>query len=323
MKEMNIILTMDCEPTTKTTHANASGPVDWAHGERAIRGYFNIGKSYGFPITYFLHPETAAGQADTLKELSQAGACLGLHLHPWKYSMGLKTTRTDKNAWITEYGGLSVADQRAILAETSTVWETAIGKRPEYFRPGAFSASDTMFKTLVALGFRGGSCSVPGRVSTDVRAIWTAAEPDPHRADAEFRQVCGDLEFGNVPLSVDFSVLLTGPTGRKMHPDLRPDTDWPGKYGISWKTIATNILTQVEQRAPSIPVIVIVTHNHYEYSDANDAVTQRLKASLDAVCAACSAANVKPVGTTIAHVVDRILSSPPIPKQFELPKWAH
>lgn len=173
------------------------------------------------------------------------------------------------------------------------------------------------------MGFRGGSCSAPGRVSPDVRAIWSGAEPDPHRGDAQFRQVRGNLEFANVPLSVDFSALLTARTGRKMHPDLRPDTDWPGKYGISYKTIATNIVTQVKERAPEVPVIVIVTHNHYEYCDDSDPVTQRLRASVDAVCAACAVANVRPVGETLAGVGDRILSSPPVPKPFIFPEWAH
>ena len=68
-----------------------------------------------------------------------------------------------------------------------------------------------------------------------------------------------------------------------MFADLRPDTDWPGKRGISHKTIATNILAQIIARNPQIPVIVVITHNHYEYSDSTNVVTQRLVATLDAV----------------------------------------
>ena len=53
-----------------------------------------------------------------------------------------------------------------------------------------------------------------------------------------------------MPLSADFSRLLAGPAGRSMYADFRPDVDWPGQYGISYRTIATNIVNQVRERAP-------------------------------------------------------------------------
>ena len=36
MKEIRIVVTMDCEPTTATCDVSASGPGDWALGERAV-----------------------------------------------------------------------------------------------------------------------------------------------------------------------------------------------------------------------------------------------------------------------------------------------
>ena len=108
-----------------------------------------------------------------------------------------------------------------------------------------------------------------------------------------------------------------------MHSDVRPDTDWPGKHGISYATIATNIVAQTIARAPKVPVIVIISHNHYEYSDEANAVTQRLIASLDAVVAACAAAGIKPVGRTIGSVVDEVLSAPHVPEVFVCPESAY
>ena len=73
MKEVRIVLTMDCEPTTATSHPTATGPRDWAHGERAVRGYWEIAQAHGLPVTYFIHPETALAQAAMFNELAAAG----------------------------------------------------------------------------------------------------------------------------------------------------------------------------------------------------------------------------------------------------------
>lgn len=314
MKEVSIVLTMDCEPTTATSDRSASGPKDLPRGERAVLGYFDIAKSYGFPVTYFIHPETALAQGAMFKDLAKQGACLGLHMHPWKFSVW----RYQQKRFFAHYGGLSENDQRALLSEAATLWHEAIGHRSEYFRPGTFSANDAIFRVLAELGFRGGSCSVPGRVVAEMQAIWTGAEPDPHRGHAQFRQARGDLDFANIPLSADLSALLTAKAKRRMYADLRPDVDWPAEYGVSYKTIANNIVTQVKERAPAVPAIVIITHNHYEFRDAADAVTQRLRASLDALCAACVAADIRPVGATLSKVADDVLALPPVQETFAL-----
>lgn len=312
MKEIRIVLTMDCEPTTATSHPTATGPRDWAHGERAICGYFDIAKSYGLPVTYFVHPETALAQGAMLNGLAAQGACLGLHMHPWKYAVW----RHQGRRFMAHYGDLSELEQHQLLSEASALWHEGLGYRPLYFRPGTFSANDAMFRVLAELGFRGGSCSAPGRMLPEFRAIWTGAEPDPHRASRQFRQVRGDLDFAEMPISADFSALLSGRNARRMHADLRPDTDWPGQYGVSWKTIATNIVAQVIERNPAVPVITMITHNHYEYRDASDATTQRLRTMLDELTAACAAAKVRPVGATLAQVADAVLAQPPAPEPF-------
>lgn len=314
MKDINIVVTMDCEPTTATSNLGATGPAEWPLGERAVMGYAEIARKYGFPVTYFIHPETALAQAPMFNDLAKQGACLGLHMHPWKYS----TWRYQRQRYFAHYGALSEHEQRALLSEASALWHEGIGYRPQYFRPGTFSANDSIFRVLSELSFRGGSCSSPGRVVAEMQAIWVGAEPDPHRAHAHFRQSRGDLDFADVPLSADFSALLTGRLGRKMYADLRPDVDWPAEYGVSWKTIATNIVNQVKERDPAVPTIVIVTHNHYEFRDEGNAVTQRLRSMFDALCAACSAADVRPSGATLSKVVDDVLAIPHVPAPMNL-----
>jgi peptidoglycan/xylan/chitin deacetylase (PgdA/CDA1 family) len=163
--DIKIVLTIDCEPTIASSHPNATGPVDWRAGEDAVRGYVGIAARYGLPVTLFIHPEAAVAQSALFRELEQKGACLGLHMHPWKYSLW----RHQGRKYFAHYGGLSATEQQEILQESSTVWADAIGHRPHYFRPGTFSANDAIFQVLTTLGFRGGSCSAPGRLIPEMQ----------------------------------------------------------------------------------------------------------------------------------------------------------
>jgi hypothetical protein len=149
-----------------------------------------------------------------------------------------------------------------------------------------------------------------------MQAIWTGAHPDPHRASAVFRQAQGALDFANMPLSADFSKLLAGPSGRSMYADFRPDVDWPGQYGVSYRTIARNILAQVCERAPAVPVLNSITHNQYAYREPGDAVCCRLRQMLEEMMAACHAAGLRAVGTTLREVVDAVLAHPPVREPF-------
>jgi hypothetical protein len=312
MQEIKLVVTMDCEPTTATSHPAATGPATWSIGEDAVRGYVEIAAQYGLPVTLFVHPEAAVAQSAMFRELERGGACLGLHMHPWKYSLW----RHQGQKYMAHYGGLSSTEQAELLAESAAVWADAIGRWPEYFRPGTFSANDAIFAVLAAQGFRGGSCTAPGRVIPEMQAIWTGGQPDSHRASGIFRQAQGDLNFANMPLSADFSKLLAGPAGRSMYADFRPDVDWPGQYGISYRTIATNIVNQVRERAPRVPTLNTITHNHYAYRNAADPVCVRLKVMLEEMLAACRAAGLREVGATLREVANEVLALPATHEPF-------
>ena len=313
MDQVSVVVTMDCEPTLATTHPKATGPKDFSQSERAITGYHEIASSYGFPVTYFVHPETIIEQADLFKDLKGKGCAVGLHMHPWKYSQW----RYGGKRFLGHYGDLGYDDQVAILSEAIALFHSAMGERPTLFRPGTFSANDMTYQALVALGFVGGSVSAPGRVFTEIRSSWTDTVLDPHRPHPAFRQIRGDLPFGNMPLSADVSQLLTESEGRQRHADFRPDVDWPGKFGISYRTIADNILRQVMERTPAIPVLNTISHNHYEYRDMASAPCQRYRVMLDELSGACSRAGVKAVGTTVADVVERTVALPVVTEEFQ------
>lgn len=301
MNEIYVAISMDCERGRKFTHPNASGPTDFEASERYVRAYAELAGAYGFPVSFFLHPEVAEGQSDLFLELEERGACLGLHLHPWKFGDG---------KYRAHFGGLSEEDQRAALSEAIALWQKSIGRRPRYFRPGTFSANDATFRVLVDLGFRGGSISAPGRVYLDLNSIWTGAEKDPHRPNAIFRQRKGTLEFANIPLTHDYST-LENLNGRRFHRDLRPDYK-----DADYHKIANNIVEQIIERQPAVPLITMVTHNDNDYSDPNDRVRKNYDVVLREIDDACRNHGLTPVGTTIDRLCDMVLALPATEEPF-------
>jgi len=293
--EILVVMTMDCERARGETKATASGPPDYASSARWIEGYARLGAARRLPVTYFIHPETALAHPGVFLDLQRAGACLGLHLHPWKFGRG---------HYPQHFGGLSAEDQRALLSEGIALFEQALGFRPLYFRPGTFSANDSTYRVLSEMGFRGGSISAPERVYRELCAVWTGSSPDPHRGHRVFRLLDGDLPFADMPLSVDLSRMLEK-NGRRYAWDLRPDyaeADYP--------LIARNIVGQVLARAPAVPVINFVTHNDNDHTDPRDRVSGNLRRVLDAIEEACAAHGATPVGATIETVADRVLARP-------------
>jgi hypothetical protein len=101
-----------------------------------------------------------------------------------------------------------------------------------------------------------------------------------------------------------------------MFADFRPDVDWPGQYDVSYRTIATNIVAQVRQRAPRVPVLNAITHNHYPYRNPADPVYRRLRVMLDEMLAGCDRAGLCVVGATLQDVADEVLALPPVQEPF-------
>lgn len=312
MRSVPISITMDCEPTLATTHGTATGPADFAMSERAITGFFEIAQSYGFPVSYFVHPETIQAQSDLFKDISSRGAVVGLHVHPWKYGQW----RHGGARYMGHFGQFSYDEQLALLNETADIWAEAMGERPLFLRPGTFSANDMTFAAAAAAGFRGGSFSAPERVFREIYSVWTGAERYPHRGHPAFRLRPGTLDLADMPLSSDFSQPVDFGQNRFFHADLRPDIDWLGRYGIPVRSVADNLIAQLQARNPTVPVLNMVSHNQYEYRDRADATCQRFVLMLDELGAALDRAGLKGEGTTIADVTDRVLETRPSPEEL-------
>lgn len=296
MKKIHIVITMDCEPTRSPEGATqaTSGPLNYEESELSIRAYAEKSAAYGFPVSFFIHPETAIAHPGVFLDLEKSGACLGLHIHPYKI---------EKTRHRNHFGSLSEWEQAVLIAESSARWASVLGRRPEYFRPGTFSANDSTFGVLARLGFRGGSLSCPGRAYPDLYAVWSGTPPDPHYANPNFRLMEGDLDFVNLPLTVDFSNLETV-NDRSFYRDLRPDymqADYP--------KIAANIVRQIRERRPSIPMLMVVTHNDHRFDDPDDRVGRNYAVVLESIAQACKEQDIEPVGSTVSEVCELYRSS--------------
>ena len=114
LRDVFVMFTMDCEParTDVTAHGlrmSASGPLDYEASERSIRAHCATVSARGFPTTLFVHPEIAVHHRDLLLQLQDQGACLGLHLHPYKLAGG---------SYKHDLGAYSASAQQQMLAAT-------------------------------------------------------------------------------------------------------------------------------------------------------------------------------------------------------------
>ncbi|MGD0176050.1 MAG: polysaccharide deacetylase family protein [Candidatus Bathyarchaeia archaeon] len=293
-RKVLVFVTMDGEPVRAHLTPNAlrlspTGPPDIAASERSIRGFTAIARQYGFPTTLFLHPEVAVSQSDFLLKLRKQGVCLAMHLHPYKFGDG---------RYKQDLGAYSASEQRRIIEEAANVWEKALGQRPLYFRGGWNSANDNTFRVLQELGFKGGSLSVPGGTWPDHFAVWSGAEPYPHRAHLEFRQVKGNSNFVEVPMSADLQRLV---------PHEWLELDEPYNY----EKIIRNILEDLKTHSPPYCTIGMDTHNDQDYSNPDHSSTVKCRFAFDLIRTLCAEMDVQPMGMTIESICELVLSGQP------------
>jgi hypothetical protein len=296
--DVSVILTMDCEPalfelTALAKKLSGSGPATYEQGERSIRGYVEAADKEGYPVTLFAHPEVATAQTALLLELQSAGACLGMHMHPYKF---------DDQRFPRDLGGLDGDQQRELLSHATKVWSDALGQHPRFFRGGVFSANDETFGVLVDLGFEGGSLSCPGRVLPTAMAVWAGAELYPHRANLSFRQISGDSDFIEVPISVDMS--------RPMAKGDRHEAgyEWPyiPSRNYDHRAVVRGILEQSVEDGTPFPTYVTNTHQDQDYADPLHLASMNLQSVFQTLRETAGEIGVGLIGTTIADMADRV-----------------
>jgi hypothetical protein len=248
------MFTMDCEAITGI--ATEGGPPDWDFCGRAMRGYAETLEANGYYPTLFVTPQTAERHAPLLRELSAAGAEIGLHLHPQDFGY-------------SDYlGAFDYEAQIKMLELVTDRWANAIGCRPQSFRGGNFSANDATAPALCACGYRQGSLSVPGRNFTRVKSNWAGAMMQPRHMHAANRLLAGDLPFLEVPATADWESVMWGGLTKL---ELRLEMVDARAHGF---TIRKNVARQL--CAGEAPYLCALTHNIFDYSDPQEFRSQVL-----------------------------------------------
>lgn len=295
-----MLLTMDCETARSdlapfAMRMSGSGPADYGESGRSIRGYAETAATCGYPVTFLAHPEVAVENGDLLLDLQDRGACLGLHVHPYKLR---------HREYRYDLGAYSAGEQIRIISDAMQVWESAIGRPPSCFRAGYFSASDETAGVLEDLGFAGGSLSNPGRVLPGHHSVWAGAEPYPHRAHRKCRLIEGEGDFINVPVSVAF-----GRPVRRGH---------AGERGFEWsyvphpydhRAVIENVLGRFRVDEPRFPVIVTDSHNDQEYLDPEHPARLNLELILGTIQDTCARTGMLPEGITLDALCSLVLEN--------------
>ena len=258
MTQMYFNLQVDCEATQKSI-------ADADLGERSIRGIGDVLGKAGLKATFVVIPTDIVVHAKVYQELEAEGHEVGLHVHP------------SEQGYEEFFGVYGFEDQVKILREGMDTFSRHFGRPPEAFTPGYFSANDHTFPALESLGFRHGTVSLPTRNLPQCACVWGSSPMDAHYPHRYNRSLVGDVDFVDLPPTVDVDSRMWGGA----HPqDLRIELVDAKNH---WYTIQKNMKRQLDAGG-AIPVkyIKALTHNIFDYSDAKDFRRETLLGVIDA-----------------------------------------
>ena len=237
--------TIDCEAT--------QGYVDDpGRGIKSARGYRDVLEKYGQKGTFFLLPSDAKVDPGFYRELPLRGHEVGLHLHP-----------LDEGFF--EFTGVMGPDeQRGMISVVKDRWTEALGFEPKSFCMGYATANDFTYAILDELGFTHGQVGVPGRSIPETACFWEGFPPDIHYANRFNRMYPGDLDFIDIPYTID--------------PESRI---WGGKACLAlyieqvdaknhWYTIYKAVRRQKDDDSAPVKFLRTVTHNFHDFANPKD-----------------------------------------------------
>jgi len=235
---------VDCE---STQHAIKNPAL----GERAIRGLGEVFAETKTCGTFFVIPGDIEEHAAIYKELERNGQEIGLHVHAGDQGYG-------------EFLGDQSADaQRTIIGEAIDRFAQAMGRQPTSFCPGYCSANDFTFGILEELGFTHGTVSFPTRNLPQCACVWGGSPLDPHYPHRYNRVLTGDVNFVDLPPTLDPDSRMWGGA----HPqDLRVELVDAKNH---WYTIDKSVKRQIAQHTP-VKQVHALTHNVFEYGKPNN-----------------------------------------------------
>ena len=293
--------TIDCEST--------QGYVDETEfGLKSARGYRDVLERHDQKGTFFLLPGDAKADPEFYRELPERGHEVGLHLHP-----------VDEGFF--EFTGvMGPEEQREMIAVTKDRWADAMGYEPKSFCMGYATANDFTYAILDELGFTHGQMGVPGRSIPDTACFWEGFPPDIHYANRYNRMYPGDLDFIDIPYTID--------------PDSRI---WGGKACLAlyieqvdaknhWYTINKSVQRQKNDDTIPIKFLRTVTHNFHDFDNPKDFRGQTLLGIIDGIQQILDDEGCELVPATMEMMADEFRRTQPkvdIRKELKLDRRAY
>ena len=236
---------IDCESTQSSIN-------DQALGERSSRGFMNILEDQGLKGTFYLISTDATASRVLYREVRDRGHQVGLHVHP-----------SEEGEFEEFLGVYGPEEQRNILTVARDRFAQALSFEPKGISIGYISTNDYTYSVLSAMGFTHGVASLPSRVLPECASVHAGAPLDIHYAHPYNRILPGNLDFVEIPLTVDVESRMWG--GR--HPqDLRVELVDSKNH---WYTINKAIRRQIEDQVP-LPYLQVNTHNTFDYDVPGD-----------------------------------------------------
>ena len=270
---------IDCEATQ---HAVKDPEL----GTRGAQGYADILDEHGLKGNFFIIPGDAESNPSLYRSIMERGHEIGLHLHP-------------ADEGYSEFAGeMSPEEQCEVITKAKDRWAQAVGFEPVCFCMGYASANDYTFGVLEELGFGYGQVGLPGRRLPETACVWEGAPLYIHYANRNNRLLSGDLDFVEVPHTVDLESYMWG--GK--HPqDLRVELVDSKNH---WYTIYKAVMRQKDDVSIPVKIIRGVTHNTFDYSDPHNFRRQTLKGMIGSVKSILEDADCNLIPGTLGMIVD-------------------
>jgi hypothetical protein len=280
---------IDCEATQRSVNNPGLGA-------RAVRGLGEVLGQAGLRGSFFVIPSEAQAYPALLGELVQQGHEIGLHLHPAE--LGFE-----------EFLGVYGPDtQQQMIGQASEIFADSLGYAPTSFVPGYHSANDHTFPVLAELGFTHGSVSLPTRDLPNLACVWGHSPVEVFYAHRYQRCLPGDLDFVDVPPTIDAESRMWGGA----HPlDLRVELVDAKNH---WYTLHKNV-QRLQAAGAKLPVkhLMATTHNIFDFSDPRDFRRETLVGMIQAARDICEQAGAQFVPATVGEIAARYRAAVPRP----------
>lgn len=248
--QLFVAFNIDCESSQPAVN-------DLALGDRATRGFAEVLEQHDLRGSFEVLPGDIEPHAGIYRDLKQRGHEIGLHVHP---------AADGHEEFLGVYGP---GEQRDILSHATDRFAQAMGEPPKSIVVGYASINDYSYSILYDLGYRHGTCSIPTRILPECASIHGGAPLDVHYAHRYNRSLVGDLDFVEIPVTVDPESRIWG--GK--HPqDLRVELVDAKNH---WYTIYKAVERQIAQNVP-VKCLRPLTHNLFDFSDPHDFRRQTL-----------------------------------------------